>query len=257
MATPPVSLRRKDATFTQSQLTGAAHVRLVSCIEFLSPGRVPSLGVKTDLLLRPNVIYKAFTGVCFQGAPPFAALQVQADNASWKYGVEVKRLEYGVENELVIYFTILEPVALANISPSLGFDLLGIKGNVGNFMFNENSGELPLPGIKIAVEPKTAKRYIEKSQTAPQSQKAAADSEAEAARKAAAYWNTPDTVGRVVDGPAALTPPPVDNIPTEFPPTTLPLAGLPRVQWSEQTTVQLPINGERAVTVDPASIENM
>jgi hypothetical protein len=172
-------------------------------VEFLAPGRVPSLGVRGDLPLKPGVVYKAFTGISANNFDfPYLSTLVRAAPDSWKIGVEVKRIDFGEKGELLVFFTVLEPMRIDQTQ--LLFEIRLPGGNWPEIE-TEQGEPLALPGIKIALEPVSNRRVVER----PAAPQAAAPvhppgrqmSEAEAAKKAAEWLNAPDERGRVVNGP--------------------------------------------------------
>jgi len=193
---------------------GALRLAAVAVVEFLAPGRVPSLSVRGDLPLKPGVIYKAFTGVSTAFPIPFLGCTVRASPDAWKFGVEVKRLDYGEQSELLIYFTVLETIRLDQLQ--LSFEVFGYLDDPGrpvpDVFETEEGPKLSLPGIKIALEPVTARRVSER---APSQSTAPANgvqmTEAEAERRAKDWLNTPAARGRVVCGSDVVAAHPVEK----------------------------------------------
>lgn len=192
------NLHRPGAEIDRDPDTGRLRVRVASCVEFLAPGRVPSLGVRGDLPLKPGVIYKAFTGVSAAFAFPFMASLVRPVAESWKIGTEVKRVDYGEQGELIIFFTVLEQLRLDQAQ--LMFEII-VDGAENREIVTQGGSKLSLPGIKIAIEPVSA-RQVER-RIAPSGGGSVGGqqlSEAEVHKKAADWLNTPDDKGKIVGG---------------------------------------------------------
>ncbi|MFA6132432.1 MAG: hypothetical protein WC869_00295 [Phycisphaerae bacterium] len=197
LSTYTFNLHRPGAIAERDAATGRLIVTAVSCVEFLAPGRVPSLSVRGDLPLKPGVIYKAFTGVSAAFPFPFLGCMVRAAMEAWRFGVEVKRIDFGENSELIIYFTVLEQLRLdqAQLRFEISHDCLSVCTAIDTV----EGGRLSLPGIKIAIEPVSARRVTERQVMAgqPASQQM---TDAEAAKKAAEWLNAPDEKGKIVGG---------------------------------------------------------
>lgn len=194
------NLHRPGATANRDPATGALILTPVSCVEFLAPGRVPSLSIRGDLPLKPGVIYKAFTGVSSAFPFPFLSCLVRASAEAWRFGVEVKRVEYGEQSEMIIYFTVLEQMRLDQAP--ITFEVFDSTLSADSFETQEGC-RLSLPGIKIAIEPVSSRKIVERPVANPGTQGTANGkqlSEAEAHKKAADWLNTPDDKGKIVGG---------------------------------------------------------
>lgn len=193
------NLHRPGAIAEQNPDTGRLEVLAVSCVEFLAPGRVPSLNVRGDLPLKPGVIYKAFTGVSSAFPFPYLGCLVRPSMEAWRYGVEVKRLDFGEGSELLVYFTVIEQMRLDQTP--LRFEISD-SSLAGHAVTTQSGPRLSLPGIKIAIEPVTARRF--ERPAGPTGMQGTANgqqmTEAEAQRKAAEWLNAPDDKGKIVGG---------------------------------------------------------
>lgn len=206
MSTLVFSLHRPGAEIGRNPDTGWVEVLAASCVEHLSPGKVPSLNVRSDLPLRPGVIYKAYTGIVSEFPLPFPMCLVRAAADAWRFGVEVKRLDYGDGSELIVYFTVLEQLKLNEVP--LRFQVYHPCFD-GAELVTQTGGSLATPGIKIALEPATARRLVERPANPAGTQGGANGkqmTDAEAQKRAADWLNTPDDRGRVVDGPVTEAP---------------------------------------------------
>ena len=198
-----LNLHRPGALAEFNPYNGVLRLAAAAVVEFLAPGRIPSLGVRGDLPLKPGVIYKAFTGVSPASEFPFLTYLVRPSQDCWKYGLEVKRLDFGEHSELIIYFTVLEP--LRTDQTQLIFEAMQPSTTANPFTHVETQDGVPLalPGIKQALEPVTKVRFS--PPLAPNAQSAAPVngrqmSDAESIKKAADWLNSPDERGKVVSG---------------------------------------------------------
>jgi hypothetical protein len=203
-----IVLRRKGAICEPGPNNNLL-VTCVACVEFLSPGRVSNLAVRGDLPLKPGIIYRGYTGVTAifgEVLPRPHQITVRPTLETWRVsGVEIKRVDFGEDGELILYFTVLEQVVVGQAP--FKFELYS------DIYMNQTSVEdmdhlLTIPGIKIAVEPANARRVVgyrgPVSLTQPMND-AAADKLAE--QKAAAWLNTPDERGKIISGPVLPEPP--------------------------------------------------
>ena len=210
-----LNLHRPGALAEFNPYNGVLRLAAAAVVEFLAPGRIPSLGVRGDLPLKPGVIYKAFTGVSPASEFPFRTYLVRPSQDCWKYGLEVKRLDFGEHSELIIYFTVLEP--LRTDQTQLIFEVMQSSSTIEPFTHIETQAgvHLALPGIKQALEPVTKVRFS--PPLAPNAQSAAPVngrqmSEADAVKKAADWLNSPDERGKVVSGSdVSVIPRPVEK----------------------------------------------
>lgn len=194
------NLHRPGAIAEHNPDTGRLEVLAVACVEFLAPGRVPSLSVRGDLPLKPGVIYKAFTGVSSDFPFPYLGCLVRPSPEAWRYGVEVKRIDFGEGSELLVYFTVLEQLRMDQAP--LRFEI-GHPSLDGYNVVTQEGPKLSLPGIKIALEPVSTRKIVERPVANPGTQGTANGkqmSEAEAQKKAADWLNTPDEKGKIVGG---------------------------------------------------------
>ncbi len=202
------NLHRPGAIAEQGP-NGSLKLAAAAVVEFLAPGRVPSLSVRGDLPLKPGVVYKAFTGVSTNFPIPFLGCQVRASPDAWRFGVEVKRLDYGEQSELLIYFTVLEQIRLDQLQLTFEVHNWTLEPLDPSAPFgNKEGATLSLPGIKIALEPSTARRVTERP-VAKAAPAAPTISEAEAEKRARDWINTPDEKGRVVNASDVVAPHPV------------------------------------------------
>jgi hypothetical protein len=195
------NLHRPGAIAELNLDTHHLEVLAVACVEFLAPGRVPSLSVRGDLPLKPGVIYKAFTGVSADFQFPFLGCLVRPCVDAWRYGVEVKRIDFGEGGELLIYFTVLEQLRMDQAP--LRFEIMDPQRLRFPDLITQDGPRLSLPGIKIALEPVSTRKIVERPVANPGTQGTANGkqmSEAEAQKKAADWLNTPDEKGKIVGG---------------------------------------------------------
>jgi hypothetical protein len=194
------NLHRPGATANRGP-AGELILTPVACVEFLAPGRVPSLSVRGDLPLKPGVIYKAFTGVSATFGFPFLQSLVRSSPEAWRSGVEVKRVEFGEQGELLVFFTVLEQLKFDQTP--ITFEVHdSLLASFGSFETQEGC-RLSLPGIKIAIEPVSTRKIIERPVANPGTQGVANGkqmSDAEAQKKAADWLNAPDDKGKIVGG---------------------------------------------------------
>jgi hypothetical protein len=194
------NLHRPGATANRGP-SGELILTPVACVEFLAPGRVPSLSVRGDLPLKPGVIYKAFTGVSATFGFPFLQSLVRSSPEAWHSGVEVKRVEFGEQGELLVFFTVLEQLKLDQAP--ITFEVHNSFLQSAQSFETQDGSRLSLPGIKIAIEPVSTRKIVERPVANPGTQGTANGkqmSDAEAQKKAADWLNAPDDKGKIVGG---------------------------------------------------------
>ena len=201
---------RPDAV-VEPQENGYFSFRAVLVQEFLAHGgRVTVLHARTELSFRPNIIYKAYTGVALPDVPNSASLLARATAAAWKHGLIVHRIEFeGDLRELIVYFSVTEGFdfyrtqALVEVAPVLSQDPRLVVGV-------DHAGQLDVaraPAVQVIKGPEAPPPGPQKStepglKLAEPRKKAAAgpadDPEASDAAKVRNWLNEPDDKGKIV-----------------------------------------------------------
>jgi len=99
---------RDDALVEVDNENGCLKFRGALVAEFLSPERVCALGARTELTFKPNMIYKVYTGISVDFLTTSSLFTVRPVDKLFAKGVEVKRVEFGEQDEIIVYLTTME-----------------------------------------------------------------------------------------------------------------------------------------------------
>lgn len=234
---------RPDAQVEQT-IEGFLAVCPVLLAEFLTPGRVAALGTKTELTLKPGVIYKAFTGVGFTPAPSVASVYVRATADSWRAGLYPLRVEFDHSGEMLVYFTVAAGMEFVRRNPLFEICLRpsAVDGGIPTSVSDHVKASVAPEGLSIAV---AGERHL-KGHMAPAPAVEADTKNAEAVVKA--WLNEPDPRGRVVE--AADTPERTISTTARVQGITLPGAG------DDQRVSATEFGLEGALESDPSIAED-
>jgi hypothetical protein len=201
----------RDDAIMLGQTDGSALVRAVVLLEHLTPGRIRSPAPRLELTLQPGTIYCGYTGILL---PVIEPLRVRASAEAWKFGLEVLRVDFSTpkgaaphdSSELVIYFRVSTPAKYQK--DMLCFEVSTAHGSLSGVKVSPGMS-IPVPGLNLAIEPPTNKKYGEKPQATVAGKTAPEISDAEAAKKVAEWMDSPDPKGHVVSTADTATRPPL------------------------------------------------
>lgn len=187
---------------------GFVAVCAVLLSEHLTPGRIASLGTKTELTLKPGVIYKAYTGICFDTHVALSDLVVRASPEAWRAGLYPLRVDYSGTNgrdepaELLVYFTVAAGMEFVRRDPLFEMALRSASTpeEVPTEVSGQTASHVVPEGLAIAT---TGERHLQGPPAAPVNSSAPTTANAEALVKE--WLNSPDDRGRVVDTPDLST----------------------------------------------------
>lgn len=108
---------RDDAYAGPGSSPGFVGVGAVMIQEHLSPNRVCALGTRTEVLLKPGTIYKAYTGLSFEGVISPAQLSVRSSADFWRAGAYVLRTEISEDGETLVFFSVMVAIDFVRRNP--------------------------------------------------------------------------------------------------------------------------------------------
>jgi len=206
-----IQVLRDDAAVEPAD-DGYYAVRAVQVQEFLAHNdRVVPLHARTELNFRPNIIYKAYTGIALPQFENSAGLLARATAEAWKHGLSVLRLEFQSDyRELIVYFSTLQGFNFYRTQAL--FEITPIRAPDIEFFEADAAGDLRKAGV-LQVEkgpaapapgPQKATDEGMKLAEAPRPGQGAsdvnpdADEDAAAEAKVRSWLNEPDEKGHIV-----------------------------------------------------------